>query len=277
MRRVARWHRHLSTVASLGLAAGRAVAGAPQLTIDWSVNGGHTTHVVPAAFPAGGGAYAYEGTSTDPGTGLVLQYDLTGNPASQLFGNVKILNALASTITVSVKVSLPFDPKYPGGTLLSGIVVVGMTTGTGGGMLNSLAPALFHTLIDGGDAGPFVTLFWDPFLMSSTGMGNSSAYSDYGIPNPVPGPPLLNAFGCALDFQLTSGDLASISPYLTVEGDAEFCSADINGDGTVTTQDFYLLISSWGPCGAPCPADITGDGVVDVNDLIILLSLWGPC
>jgi hypothetical protein len=191
---------------------------------------------------------------------------------------VEIFNDLGSTITVGVHVTLPFEPDFPAGTLLAGIVVVGLTTGAGGGMISSVPPALFHTLIDGGDAGFAATLFWDPFLMSSTGVGNSAAYSNYGIPQPVPGPPLFNSLGCALDSQLTTGDLAAISPFLTVTGDAEFCNADLDGEGAVTTTDFHLLLQNWGECDTPdCPGDNNGDGVVDVLDLMILLMSWGPC
>ncbi len=273
-----RWCGRLTTLAALGSTVASAGAGAPELVINWSVNGGPTNYLLAGGTPAGGGAFVYEGTSTDPDTGLELIYDLNGNPVSELSGNVKIFNALSSTITVSVDVILPFDPDFPTGTLLSGIVVVGLTTGPGGGMISSVPPALFHTLIDGGDAGSSATLFWDPFFMSSTGLGNLASYSDYGIPQPVPGPPLFNSLGCALDFELTSGELASISPSVTVDGDAEFCGADVDGDGTVTTADLHLLVQDWGDCAEPdCPADFNGDGVVDVADLLILLASWGPC
>jgi hypothetical protein len=114
--------------------------------------------------------------------------------------------------------------------------------------------------------------------MASTGMGNSSVYSDYGIPQPVPGPPLFNSLGCALDFQVTSGDLASISQFLTVDGDAAFCSGDLDDDGTVTTADLHLMLQDWGNCADPdCPADLNGDSVVDVMDMLILLMSWGSC
>ncbi len=273
-----RWCGRLTTLAALGSTVASAGTGAPELVINWSVNGGPLNQVLAGGTPAGGGAFAYEGTSTDPDTGLELIYDLNGNPVSELSGNVKIFNALSSTITVSVDVMLPFEPDFPTGTLLSGIVVVGLTTGPGGGMISSVPPALFHTLIDGGDAGSSATLFWDPFLMSSTGLGNLASYSDYGNPQPVAGPPLFNSLGCALDFELTSGELASISPSVTVDGDAEFCSADVDGDGTVTTADLHLLLQDWGDCAEPvCPADFNGDGVVDVADLLILLMSWGRC
>jgi probable HAF family extracellular repeat protein len=54
------------------------------------------------------------------------------------------------------------------------------------------------------------------------------------------------------------------------------CSADINGDGTVSVVDLLELLSRWGE-GAGSPADVNGDGVVNVVDMLALLGAWGPC
>jgi hypothetical protein len=53
---------------------------------------------------------------------------------------------------------------------------------------------------------------------------------------------------------------------------------DINGDGSVSTEDLLLLLAAWGKCPGPageCPADLDGDGTVSTADLLILLSNWG--
>ncbi len=50
---------------------------------------------------------------------------------------------------------------------------------------------------------------------------------------------------------------------------------DLNGDGTVGSEDLLILLSQWGPCGRSCPADLNGDGFVDGRDLGLLLANWG--
>jgi hypothetical protein len=54
-------------------------------------------------------------------------------------------------------------------------------------------------------------------------------------------------------------------------------NGDLDGDGSVTTADFLILLSSFGPCPEPCPpmcpADLSGDCLVNTADLLIMLSL----
>lgn len=52
------------------------------------------------------------------------------------------------------------------------------------------------------------------------------------------------------------------------------CVADLNGDGTVSSQDVAFLLSAWGGSGS---ADLDGDGVVASSDVAVLLSSWGAC
>ena len=52
--------------------------------------------------------------------------------------------------------------------------------------------------------------------------------------------------------------------------------ADLDGCGTVGTNDLLLLLQSWGPCRG-CNADFNDDGVVDGEDLGYLLGHWGGC
>jgi len=48
--------------------------------------------------------------------------------------------------------------------------------------------------------------------------------------------------------------------------------ADLNGDGTVDTQDLLILLGAWGDKGGA--ADFDNDGTVGVSDLLILLGCW---
>jgi len=56
------------------------------------------------------------------------------------------------------------------------------------------------------------------------------------------------------------------------------CIADLNGDGTVGSEDLALLLGAWGVCDFdPCNADLNGDGSVGSGDLALLLGGWGSC
>lgn len=52
------------------------------------------------------------------------------------------------------------------------------------------------------------------------------------------------------------------------------CSADLNGDGVVSSADVAFLLSAWGTSG---PGDLDGDGIVASADVAFLLSAWGAC
>ncbi len=49
---------------------------------------------------------------------------------------------------------------------------------------------------------------------------------------------------------------------------------DVNGDGTVGSQDLSILISTWGS-STDLRADLNKDGKVSSSDLAILISKWG--
>jgi hypothetical protein len=63
-----------------------------------------------------------------------------------------------------------------------------------------------------------------------------------------------------------------------VPDECESVPGDLDGDGLVSTTDFFLLLAAWGPCPAPCPpgcaADLDGDCDVNVVDFFLLLALW---
>ena len=56
----------------------------------------------------------------------------------------------------------------------------------------------------------------------------------------------------------------------------EECSGDIDGDGSVGTNDLLAVIAAWGACNG-CPADINGDGWVDTDDILAIIAAWGSC
>lgn len=270
-----RWLGGFTLIGALATNSAWAGNSSPALVLEWSVNGGPVNLILPQGLPVGN-SFIYEGVATDNATGLELEYDLAGNPLSTIVGNVNIFNALTAPIAVNVSVRLPLVPDLPEGTLLAGTCTIGLSTGPDGGQIGSLPPALFQTLVDAAPAGFNTTLFWDEFFMGSSGQGNASTHSDYGVPQPVPGPPLWSSLGYALHFTLTPADLGSITAQVTTSGKTAFCSEDINDSGNVGSEDLLELSLDWGPC-ANCAADLDSNNAVDTKDLLILLSAWGPC
>jgi hypothetical protein len=55
-----------------------------------------------------------------------------------------------------------------------------------------------------------------------------------------------------------------------------FCTADVDGDGSVGITDMLQVLGTWGLCPG-CPSDVDGDGSVGINDFLELLAQWGPC
>jgi hypothetical protein len=51
---------------------------------------------------------------------------------------------------------------------------------------------------------------------------------------------------------------------------------DLNCDGSVSEDDFWLLLDAWGPCPSEvsCPGDLDGNGAVDVVDFLLMLANW---
>jgi subtilisin family serine protease len=85
--------------------------------------------------------------------------------------------------------------------------------------------------------------------------------ADYFVANGEPDPEFRRGYGLIDVFAASEVD---------------FCNADLDGDGNVSTADLLELLGSWGPCPG-CPADLDGDGDVSTSDLLILLGTWGPC
>ncbi len=268
----------LSVALVVGLGTTTAFASGPAVLISWSINGGATNSEWPSGVDVGEGLFRYQGTVLDKATGIALDYNLTADPYSTVSGNVAITNVMESSIDVSIAVEMPFTPLLSEESALSAVVTIGLTTGPGGGVISSQPPYLWQSMIDGAVDGPSSSLFFDPFFMSNSGQGSSSTQQNFGLPIPIPGPPISDDLGYALNFTLTSFDTASISSVLTAEGDALTCFADVDGNGGVEYQDFLLLLADWGPCpGNPCNADLDRNGAVGIVDMLLLLANWGPC
>ncbi len=257
-----------------GVATANPADLGPTLQVSFAINDGPLVQMLSPANGSGGGAYYYEGQLVDPVTGLALSFNFDGDPHAALVGNVNLPNDLDETIAVYVEVVFPYSKPLPQESELRAVVYVGLTTGVGGGILHSQPPYLWQTLIDGVPAGPAASLFFDPFFMSHSGPASSSSSADFGLTQPVIGPPVMESIGIELNFTLSELDIASITSELGVVG----CPADFNGDGEVGIGDLAIVLGTWGPCGgSPCPGDADGDGEVGISDFLALLGAWGAC
>ncbi len=268
------WRASALAVA-IGIGAATTNAAPPELLITWSVNDGRLNEATPSGIQTEAGDYRYQGTDTDPETGLVLWFDLTGAPNAALDGDLRVFNDLEDEIEVGIEVTLPFSQALPIGSELAGMLVIGLTTDSGGGRIASLPPYLWQALIDDEVVGPSASLFGHLFEMWQTGSGQSVTWSDFGNPDPVPGPPIHNSIGFKINFSLTPLDLASFRN----EFGSLDCLGDLDGNGTVGARDLTALLAEWGPCppGPDCAADLNGDGTVGVADLLQLIAVWGRC
>ncbi|MDP7086335.1 MAG: S8 family serine peptidase [Phycisphaerales bacterium] len=66
-----------------------------------------------------------------------------------------------------------------------------------------------------------------------------------------------------------AGAVAEVDP-------AEDCQGDVDGDGSVGTNDLLAVIAAWGACSG-CPADINDDGWVGTDDILGVIAAWGSC
>ena len=75
----------------------------------------------------------------------------------------------------------------------------------------------------------------------------------------------------------TNPNAINYDPTASVDDDSCIidCSADLNGDNSITVADLLLVLSEFG-CIESCDAtDVNGDGVTTVADLLELLSVFG--
>ncbi len=198
------------------------------------------------------------------------------------------LSILNSTVAHNIGGGVFID-NDPSNTEISNSVVWGNTMGDA---LEGDAPAVTHSLIEGGapgtgniDADP---QFVNP-LLGNYRLADGSPCVDSGLNAAV-------ALDEAdLDSDLLTGEtvpydldgearmmsVGGCSGLVTVDmgayealGLTEIHLGDLDGDGVVAAGDLAVLLAAWGPCGACCPADYNGDGMVDSTDLAVLLASW---
>jgi hypothetical protein len=58
---------------------------------------------------------------------------------------------------------------------------------------------------------------------------------------------------------------------------AEYCTGDVNGDGSVALSDILILTSASVWDSTDYYSDIDGNGIVGIGDLLMLLEYWGSC
>lgn len=141
------------------------------------------------------------------------------------------------------------------------------------------------TLITAASPGTLIAGNFDPPIDVLAGQAIVVEFSvaDGQISEPMTGIfPGANGFGQSGPSYLNSIDLADLGfpdSHLvnTINGYAGGkvpCPADLDGNGTVNTNDLLILFAQWGTAGS---ADFDGSGNVDTADLLILFANWGPC
>jgi hypothetical protein len=154
---------------------------------------------------------------------IELGVNLNGKPDANagvstnlmISGNLAVENSFLNSVDVQLEVLLPVAAGGPF-TLMAGSAAIGLTTNADGGSLQSLAGLpVWQGLLDGSPAGP-AALFWDPFDMTHTGLGSSSADSNFGLPGGAPGGLVVSTIGIEMNFSLTSLDQASITSVFNV-------------------------------------------------------------
>ncbi len=68
---------------------------------------------------------------------------------------------------------------------------------------------------------------------------------------------------------------SSMQATVTVTAPPPVCSADLNNDGLVNTQDLTAFLGAFGQSGPNLAADYNDDGAVNTADLVVLLAQFG--
>jgi hypothetical protein len=215
--------------AFLAFAIGPPAANASfDLELRWWIDGAVAGTYMVSGNDLGNGMFNYAGNyiylnPLDPFEVVELGVNLNGKPDANagastnllISGNLAVENSFLNTVDVQLEVILPVAAGGPG-SLMAGSAAIGLTTNADGGSLQSLAGTpVWQGLLDGSPAGP-AGLFFDPFDITHTGLGSSSADASFGLPGGVPGGFLANSIGIDINFSLTSLDQASITSVFNV-------------------------------------------------------------
>ncbi len=210
----------LGAVLSLAVGLGSAHAGFPALTIDWWVNGVFAGHLTPiGADPDGNGTWGYSGFASGPGqTGVLLNYNLNGNPDPLISGNLVVQNPNLALAEVVMIVTLPIGGSYGPQTTLAGSAAIGFTSNSNGGTFSSIGgDPVWQGMLDGVAVGPSASLFFDPFQIVHSGSQSTGASGNFGLNGPpVLDGPVSQSIGIRIAFSITQTDQASITSVFNV-------------------------------------------------------------
>jgi hypothetical protein len=213
----------LALAAFLAIGLGARAVHAADISFEWWVNGQVAGSQMVTGTSIGNGVYNFAGTFQyfdpyNPFNVVELDYNLNGKPDSQaglasnvfVNGNIAVENLFGTPIDVEVLVLLPVATPAPLGIDMGGSAALGLTTNADGGSVTSLPDTpVWQALVD---ESAVSALFHHPFELANSGLGSSSTGShSFGIPDPIPGPPIADSIGIGISFTLTTLDQASIT------------------------------------------------------------------
>ena len=219
-----------AVVAFLAFAIGAPAANASvDLELRWWIDGSMAGSFMVSGNDLGNGMFNFAGNyiylnPLNPFEIVELGVNLNGKPDANagtstnllISGNLAVENLFSSSVDVLLEVVLPVASGGPG-TLTAGSAAIGLTTNADGGSLLSLpGTPVWQGTINGSPVGTAASLFHDPFDMTNSGLGSSSANANFGIPDPVSGPSVSSSIGINMSFSLTPSDQASITSVFNV-------------------------------------------------------------
>jgi len=219
-----------AVAAFLAFAIGAPAANASiDLQLRWWIDGSVAGTYTVSGNDLGNGMFNFNGNYIylnpfNPFEVIELGVNLNGKPDAAagastnllISGNLAVENLFLNTVDVQLEVLLPVASGGPA-TLAAGSAAIGLTTTADGGSLQSLANiAVWRGLLDGSPVGPSASLFFDPFDMTHTGLGSSSANSNFGLPGGIAAGAVASSIGIDINFSLTSLDQASITSVFNV-------------------------------------------------------------
>lgn len=195
-------------VAAVAAAVPTAQAGLfPALNVQWKLNGNMVFDGFPNAGPNGQGAYRYVGSHSSGG--VIMTFNLVGDPDPLVSGNFVVHNMSSATVEVELLVTLPIAPSVAAPSSMTGSVAGGMTADPDGGLLSTLPGIPFwQAMIDGTAVGGATALLTNLALSAdpsqSVDLGNGGFVQ-------VAGPEALDSIGILVTFSLTAGDQTSFT------------------------------------------------------------------
>ncbi len=194
---------------AIGLGTSSAIAGVPELEVQWRLDGDVVLIDTPDGEPGNGGFHYNGGGSFGA---VSMAYSLFGDPDPLVSGSFTLQNFGLAPVEVELQVTLPILPSLSELTFLTGSVAVAMTADGDGGELAALQGIPFwQALIDGAPVGGATDLLSD-LLMSRGGLGSPPGESAGFVG--VPGPQALDSIGIRINFSLTAGEQMSFTSVL---------------------------------------------------------------